>query len=172
MIEFNFLILNSELDRASENLPSETHVIGYVKNEENIEYSFFFIGRDESDNIKEQDIIYFRDGDETDYILRDYGIQYFSIDYVDSFTIFLDKIPDYLQYIDLYLNNDKDDSILSECILRFESKCDLFCYRFVTEQEHKNLFLGTFARVTDGWKFYPKFLEHSIEMEEILIIRQ
>ena len=181
MIEFNNsnnVIYNKELEKASENLPYKgTHIIGYVENEDKKGYSFFLIGKDESNFIKEQDFISLRDGDDakTDYIIRDYGIEYFSEDYVDSFSIFFDEIPDYLQYIDLYLNNDSDDSFLSECTLRFQSEEnskeeDLFCYNFNTTMEHKNLFLGTFARVTDGWKFYPKFVEHSIDMKDILSV--
>lgn len=170
MIHFNNLIKDKELEKASENLPNEVHVIGYVENSKhNKNYNFVLIGRNAENQIKVEDIIYFKFEDSTKYANRIDVISYYSRDYMDNFCLYLDKIPNHIQYIDLYLMRDGDCNVLLEHMLRFQSRWneDLFTYYTVTSGEHCNLLCGTFAKVSDGWKFYPKFAEHSINFDKL-----
>ena len=36
------------------------------------------------------------------------------------------------------------------------------------KEQNDNLFVGSFARVSDGWKFYPKFKEHDLDIYDVL----
>ena len=88
MIHFNNLIKDKELEKASENLPNEVHVIGYVENSKhNKNYNFVLIGRNAENQIKVEDIIYFKFEDSTKYANRIDAISYYSRDYMDNFCL-------------------------------------------------------------------------------------
>lgn len=74
--------------------------------------------------------------------------------------LYTKKIPKKYEYIDLYIQSHQQENTLRSCSIEFIDKDKvetLFSYTFEQKEMFANLSCGTFARVSNGWKFYPKF---------------
>lgn len=166
MIDFESLKQDKELERASENLPEKSYVTAYVVPEVDnlVDYDFFLFGRNE-EGLDKNAISYFNM--EQEWITRTDS----SFDKSDdNFCICFESIPKNIQYIDLFLLQYVTRTAFDECLIEFqtEQKEKIFSYFIKSKKSFPHIFCGTFARVTNGWKFYPNFHEHELELEDIL----
>lgn len=185
MINFNNIKNNEELERASENLPSEIKItVSCEKTHFKYESQSEFIFVPQKEKIKKQDLI-MENQNKSQYCVLYYDIcavdRYKELDNSEqSCSLFLDEIPQEIKSIHLYLHNThterhplKNTTIIFEKMANDVSKEineNIFTYFYKNKYLNDHLFVGVFARVTNGWKFYPKFLEYNGNLNDILIM--
>lgn len=161
-----------EIEIASENLPNKFYILGFIENP-NLEfgYDFLIVGKDKNNLVKYEDVSNYFCGKICQYAKP---IDNFEQNFMDGYRFNLNKVPSYIQSIDLFFIRQKFH-IVSKATFQFEvkflseSKDYLFSYHFKTEPSNKNnFFCGTFAKVSNGWKFYPKFKNFSEDRSKIL----
>lgn len=170
MINTNKIIENEELEIASQNLPETLWIVGYLKSSLDLNYDFFLFGRDATK--LDEDAIYYYNK-EQEWITRYCDSQFILNDFADEFCIDFSYIPKHIQYIDMFFQKyerNKNNKYPDDCVIEFctKEKKNMFTYYSENKNKNKNFFCGTFARVSDGWKFYPKFKEHDLDIYEIL----
>ncbi len=157
MIDFNNVEQNEELETASKNIPEILNITGNVKSDIfQVDVDFFLIPFNSERKIKVEDILFYNHAEQEWGIVSD-GLKQ-NAD--ATCKMYCNKIPEKFDFIDFYFQNYNDD-IINNCTISFLDKNldKLFSYTFQTMMSNdcQSVFLGTFARVSNGWKFYPKF---------------
>lgn len=156
-----------EMNRISENLPSEIVVSALMKMENyetTSDIGFLLIPYEEKPKVRTSNMLF----------LEDEKTEWMEMNPKDAIArsekgIMLNtkQIPDEYNFIDFYLQNfylGKEREIFMEnCSITFKTGREkLFEYNYYPANHFKSVFIGTFARVTDGWKFYPKLESYNI----------
>ena len=90
-------------------------------------------------------------------------ISIFKINFKKCF-VFIDKI-------DLYISNEYCMDF-KNCSVEFHFGDESFRYMMECENNTGGVFCGTFAKVSDGWKFYPKMKEINLMYSGISDIKK
>lgn len=163
-----------ELESASKNLPNELYIYDLTdrftdKNYDYLKYlNHLFVCKDINNCVSDSDIMFSSSNCNWWNVSGNISIGEIPIIYI-NFKL----IPEYIQSIDLYLQH-LDNKTIDNCTMCFKNSKDRdqviddFIYQYKTKSKSTIIFTGTFCRVTDGWKFYPKFNEYDGEINIIL----
>lgn len=153
-----------EINIASENLLDEftiyTSTIPYHKDDK-AELDFYLVPYTQDGNIVEDEILQFPI--DKKWACIDKTVTYNNFDIYNEIKFEIEKIPEQIEAIKIFSKNiAKTD--LASCIIEFinsETEEIIFSYNYHPTQPFKNVYVGTFARVSNGWKFYPQFEPYS-----------
>lgn len=158
-----------ELERASKNLPSNLIIQAYTEHSNlymiyDFDIDFIFVPYGADKIVTPRDIVFYNQ--KATWVNPEIGPGFkicsnLNLDNIDEVTLlYMEKIPKTYEFVDLHIQNyhEKRD-FMKVCCLEFlqDTLETLFSYRFEQKSTFSNLSCGTFARVSDGWKFYPKF---------------
>ena len=95
-----------------------------------------------------------------------------SKEYINTLDIGFLFVPEFIQSIDFYVCNINNENLNDLFLVFQDSKYEnqivkRFGYSYEEKEFAITLFLGTFCRVSDGWKFYPKFESFHKNINEI-----
>lgn len=178
MIEINARKIkeNEKFERASENLPKNLILQIYRNAEPSMVYdrhdvNAIFIPYSKNQLTSSKEIIFYNN--EVNWAKFDSGRYGYAFTYCSDFTgepinevafLYTTKVPKKYEYIDLYIQSHEQENTLRSCSVEFidnDKKKTLFSYTFEQKEMFANLSCGTFARVSNGWKFYPQFQHYS-----------
>lgn len=153
-----------EINIASENLLDEftiyTSAIPYYKDDK-AELDFYLVPYTQDGNIVKDEILQFPI--DKKWACIDKTVAYDNFNVYNEIKFEIEKIPEQIEAIKIFSKNiAKTD--LASCIIEFiNSKTEevLFSYKYHPTQPFKNVYVGNFARVSNGWKFYPQFEPYS-----------
>lgn len=155
MIDFNKVKDNEELEDASRTLPNKTKILGIIS--PIFAFDSFFVPYSQSREINSFEILSYNQSHCWGNIFDDFCELYF------------DKVPKHFEFIDLYFQNVYETDFARDCSILFAKKNNLlFSYNYKSKNHFNNMFLGTFGRVSNGWKFYPIFKEYNERMDMVL----
>lgn len=176
MINFNFMEgskdiekLNKgvaeELEKASLNLPSEISITVYYIYEKS-DYLRIHLSAIPYTSNKEadlKDICYLLNFQTNGILVSDGSFNEFTwaATLTDNAVFNFDELPEKYDFINLYIIDSKtrkENHVKTISMSFFNNKKkDLFSYHFDNETEYDDCFLGTLAKTSSGWKFYPRF---------------
>lgn len=163
MIQFDGKIFisatESEIEKASENLPAKIQMEGYLREsfiEEKANIEFMFQALSEQKYFNYEEIINSKCPQKwTNFktnISHSCTTCFSSIDF--------DKIPENFNSVNVYLKKKRDNISVDDFKIIFKKEItlkELFCYSWEIGGHFSNILLGTLARTSTGWKFYPNF---------------
>lgn len=86
--------------------------------------------------------------------------------------LLLDKIHSCYEHIDILLHNySYNYDYLRNCEIEFknlETNEVLFTYFYEADNAVQSIFVGTLAKVSNGWKFYPVFEEYEDDLKDVI----
>lgn len=164
----NHIFYNQEeMNKISENLPSEIFVSALMKME-NYETTsnirFLLIPYEEKPKVRTSNMLFLED-EKTEWMEMNSKETIARSE--KGINLNTKQIPEEYNFINLCLQNfylGKDREIfMKNCSITFKAgNKKLFAYNYYPVDHFKSVFVGTFARVSDGWKFYPKLESYNI----------
>lgn len=178
MILFNQILETEEEKIASENLPNHFYIEmdNNYKDELHSTSHLWLFPYSDSCNCKEEDFFTYFSSSPFAKLKQDSRLFHSE----ETVSITLDKIPSVYEFVDIYLIGYKDYKLNSKITfsIKKNSKINyLFGYQQNFINYHtfsknngsvENIHIGTFGKVSNGWKFYPVFEEKHMKRREII----
>ena len=117
IINFNNPIQNEELEKASETIVEDICIISNSENTNRI-YDFYMIPMNKDKRIEKEQIAYLSNPKEW---IRFQMNQYHFSD-LDAFCLYFNKIPEEIQYIDFFMEDENNTEFIYDFVLDFFRK--------------------------------------------------
>lgn len=145
MIDFFDIKQDEELEKASETVSERIYINSYLMQQKEIpEYEFLLIALSEEGFFSCNHTKKWTQAKDSKY-------------WHNAFSIRFNELPEDIKYIEVFLNNSNSSNCFEDIVMQFQKEINnnLFSYHQKNFKNHKHMFCGTFAKVSDGWKFYP-----------------
>lgn len=148
---------SGDFETASQTLPSEFRILGRATDDKKRmpNMQFVIVPRTEDNLTLLEDMLIF---DRNPV----YGTTTHTIRQNEMFlalTLNMKEMPTYANFVDIYFNCSlTENNLFNNCEIQFlDNLEEMFTYKCEKNMKASLIQLGTLAKVSDGWKFYPTF---------------